>query len=282
MDALMNTTPGGGGKPVRISTKEIAFLTDKEHKTVLRDTRSMLVELYCADLVGDFAPAGVTRRAETIRSKADEILIKQYGPGTNWYHLGFEIIRSGNATVEILLDREHAMTLVTGYDIKLRKRVVDKLSELEQVQTSIPTTAEALAQVFRMVADSERAQAQQTAFNAQMAERVEIVEQTAALKAKPQNAETRSEVRRRMNRVHGLSEVIVDTVLDHAGYGIRPFAMVKNSHEDAQGSSYGVYWIRDISALFKRFASECRPHSATMVRHPIISRPFKLAKGGAK
>lgn len=85
-----------------------------------------------------------------------------------------------------------------------------------------------------------------------------------------------------MNRVHGLSEVIVDTVLDHPGYGIRPFAMVKNSHEDAQGSSYGVYWIRDISALFKRFASECTPHSPTMVRHPIISRPFKLAKGGAK
>ncbi len=261
MDALMNTTPGGGGKPVRISTKEIAALTEKGHNTVLRDTRAMLLGLY-ADEKTSF-----------------EALI---GHGTNLYHDGWEVVPDAarDRIAEILLDREHAMTLVTGYDIKLRKRVVDKLSELEQVQPSIPTTAEALAQVFRMVADSERREAQQNAFNAEMAERVEIVEQTAPLKAKPQNAETRSEVRRRMNRVHGLSEVIVDTVLDHSGYGIRPFAMVKNSHEDAQGSSYGVYWIRDISALFKRFASECTPHSPTMVRHPIISRPFKIAKIG--
>lgn len=172
----------------------------------------------------------------------------------------------------------HAKILETDQAWEAYERLEDVYFAVREAAPSIPTTAEALAQVFRMVADSERREARQNAFNEQMAERVEIVEQTAALKAKPQNAETRSEVRTRMNRVHGLSEVIVDTVLDHAGYGIRPFAMVKNSHEDAQGSSYGVYWIRDISALFKRFASECTPHSATMVRHPIISRPFKLTK----
>lgn len=174
----------------------------------------------------------------------------------------------------------HAKILETDQAWEAYERLEDVYFAVREAATAIPTTAEALAQVFRMVADSERAMAQQAAFNAQMAERVEMVEQTAPLKAKPQNAETRSEVRKRMNRVYGLSEPIVDTVLDHAGYGIRPFAMVKNSHEDAQGSSYGVYWIRDISALFKRFASECTPHSSTMVRHPIISRPFKLSKIG--
>lgn len=261
MDALMNTMPGGGGKPVRISTRQVAETTEKLHKHVLRDTRQMLVGLYGAE------------------GQTFEAMMKD-GPDLDHVGVGVVMAGRGEYVAEILLDREHAMTLVTGYDIKLRKRVVDKLSELEQVQPTIPTTAEALAQVFRMVADSERREAQQNAFNSQIVERVEIVEQTAPLKAKPQNAETRSEARRRMNRVHGLSEAIVDTVLDHSGYGIRPFAMVKNSHEDAQGSSYGVYWIRDISALFKRFASECTPHSSTMVRHPIISRPFKLSKIG--
>jgi len=263
MDALMNTTPGGGGKPVRISTRQIAETTEKQHKHVLRDARHMLVDLYGVD------------------GQTFEAMLRD---GPNLDHVGIEVVMAGRGAyvAEILLDREHAMTLVTGYDIKLRKRVVDKLSELEQVQPVIPTTAEAFANAFRLLADAERRQTEQTAAIAHVVERVEIVEQTAALKAKPQNAETRSEVRRRMNRVHGLSEVIVDAVLDHPGYGLRPFAMVKNSHEEAQGSSYGVYWIRDISALFKRFTSECRPHSATMVRHPIISRPFKLAKGGAK
>lgn len=189
--------------------------------------------------------------------------------------------RYGGTFVDEILAVSYAGWISPRFQLAVNQAFID-LKSGKIGSPSIPTTAEAFAHAFRMLADAERIQAEQTAAIANVVERVEIVEQTTPLKAKPQNAETRSDARRRINRVHGLSEVIVDSVLDHAGYGIRPFAMVKNSHEDAQGSSFGIYWIRDITALFKRFVSECVPHSATMVRHPIISRPFKLAKGGAK
>lgn len=246
MNTLMSTTPPGGGKPVVMSSREIAELTGKRHPDVKRDIEKLLSDL--GEDVSKFA------------------------------HIYLDSMN--REQTEYLLDRDHTENLLMGYSPVLRRAVLARMREMEAMLsgTHIPTTAEAFAHVFRMVADAEREREQQNTFNAQIVERVEMVEQTAPLKAKPQNAETRSEVRKRMNRLHGLSEPIIDTVLDHVGYGIRPFAMVKNSHEEAQGSSYGVYWIRDISALFKKFVSECTPHSATLVRHPIISRPFKLTR----
>lgn len=234
-----------GGKPASMSSREIADLLDVRHDSVKR----------------------------TIERLADKGHIR-FSPSVETSHEG-----AGARPVEVYLVNERdSYVTVAQLSPEFTARLVDYWQAHRNTSPRLPTTAEAFAEVFRMAAEAERLQAEQTAAIAHVVERVEIVEQTAPLKAKPQNAETRSEARKRMNRVHGLSEAIVDTVLDHAGYGIRPFAMVKNSHEDAQGSSYGVYWIRDISALFKRFASECTSHSATMVRHPIISRPFKLAK----
>lgn len=246
MDALMNTTPGGGGKPVRMSSREIAELTGKEHRNVKRDIEKMLADLSEDALKFEHIYLDSMNREQT----------------------------------EYLLDRDHTENLLMGYSPVLRRAVLARMREMEALlaEPRIPTTAEAFASAFKMLAETERFQAEQKAAIANVVERVEIVEQTAPLKAKPQNAEARTDVRRRMNRRYGLSEPIVDSVLDHTGYGIRPFAMVKNGHEDAQGSSYGVYWIRDITALFKRFVSECIEHSATMARHPIISRPFKLNK----
>jgi len=245
MDALMNTTTGGGGKPASMTSQEIADLLEKRHDDVKRSIRRL-------------AERG------TIQLPPSAEVKNHLGQSVEVYQIG----------------ERDSYVVVAQLSPEFTARLVDYWQAHKNQAQQIPTTAEAFANAFRLLADTERRQAEQTAAIAHVVERVEIVEQTAPLKAKPQNAETRSEVRRRMNRVHGLSEVIVDTVLDHTGYGIRPFAMVKNSHEDAQGSSYGVYWIRDISALFKRFASECTPHSATMVRHPIISRPFKIAKIG--
>lgn len=246
MDGLMNTTPGGGGKPVRMSSREIAELTGKEHRNVKRDIEKMLADLSEDALKFEHIYLDSMNREQT----------------------------------EYLLDRDHTENLLMGYSPVLRRAVLARMREMEALlaEPRVPTTAEAFASAFRMLADAERRGAQQDAFNAHMVERVQLVEQTAALPAKPQNTESRSEVRKRMNRKYSLSEPIVDALLDHTAYGIRPFALVKNGHEDAQGSSYGVYWIRDITALFKRFVSECIEHSATMARHPIISRPFKLKK----
>ena len=241
MDTQINSMPSGDGKPTAMTSLEIADLVGKRHDNVKRTIDTL-----------------VTRAA---------IQLPQSEEVRN--HLG--------QTIDVYLVGERdSYVVVAQLSPEFTARLVDYWQMHRLMVPQLPTTAEAFANAFRLLADSERRQAQQAAEMKYVSSRIDIIEQQAPLKAKPQNAETRSEVRIRMNRLYGLSGPIVDTVLDHEAYGLRPFGMVKNSHEDAQGSSYGVYWIRDISFLFKRFASECKPHSETMVRHVIIARPFKL------
>lgn len=101
-----------GRRVLVISTKTIAEVTEKQHKHVLRDVKKMLVDLYGAD--------GQTFEA-------------MLADGPNLDHVGFQVIMDGRSeyVAEIILDRDHALTLVSGYDVKLRKRLVDKLSEIE-------------------------------------------------------------------------------------------------------------------------------------------------------
>lgn len=132
-----------------------------------------------------------------------------------------------------------------------------------------------------MVAIEQRQAAQDRALTV-IDERVNIIEQLAPLKAKPHASETRSEIRKRMNQQYALSQPMVDTILDNLPYSFGAFGMVKNSHEDAKGSSFPVYWIRDITKLFKRFVGECERHSETTYKHPSVSRPFKMVKPEGK
>lgn len=147
MDAFRNITPSSGGKPVRISTKVIAETAEKRHADVLRDTRTMLVSLYMEP-------------GQTFDDLTSH--------GANLHHEGFQIVIDYRGYVEeIFLDREHAMTLATGYDVKLRKRVVDKLSEIERGSAgSLPdftnpiAAARAWADQFeaRMIAERTKAE----------------------------------------------------------------------------------------------------------------------------
>lgn len=95
MDAL--TIPGASADTLTMSSREIAELTGKEHKNVLADIRNMLEKLgkTSADFSADLPDA--------------------YGR----MQPGFR------------LDRELTLTLVSGYDIPLRHRVVTRLAELE-------------------------------------------------------------------------------------------------------------------------------------------------------
>jgi len=95
MNAL--TIPGASADTLTMSSREIAELTGKEHKNVLADIRNMLEKLgkTSADFSADLPDA--------------------YGR----MQPGFR------------LDRELTLTLVSGYDIPLRHRVVTRLAELE-------------------------------------------------------------------------------------------------------------------------------------------------------
>ena len=56
--------------------------------------------------------------------------------------------------IEILLDKDHALTLITGYDARARMLVNRRWQELESTQPAIPTT---FAAALRLAADTQDA-----------------------------------------------------------------------------------------------------------------------------
>ena len=103
----MNQLPVMGGKALTMSSREIAQLTGKEHPNVMRDIRGMLEEL------GEDA-----LRFEGIYSDA-------YGRGQPCFNL----------------PKDLTITLVAGYNIKVRHAIVTRWQELEAQQApALPAT----------------------------------------------------------------------------------------------------------------------------------------------
>nr|MBP8206791.1 Rha family transcriptional regulator [Acinetobacter sp.] len=81
-----------------MSSRDIAELTDKEHKHVLRDCLTMF----------------------------EELGLDPMGYAQNWTHP-----QNGQTYIEYLLPKDLVETLITGYSIKLRYQVIQRLHELE-------------------------------------------------------------------------------------------------------------------------------------------------------
>lgn len=138
--------------------------------------------------------------------------------------------------------------------------------------------AQALVTFERRQAEVERLQHEQRQELQAIDARVAHVERVASLPSKPQHCESKSEIKVRINKRYGLPGWLIDVVLTSISYRPPAFATVKNSHENAQGSSFTVYQIVDITKLFRRFVSECKPATATTATHPDIDRRFKLIR----
>jgi hypothetical protein len=243
-----------------ISTEEIATVTKKQHKHVLRDARRMLVGLY-------------GKPGQTF----DEMIAAD-GPELD--HPGIRVDKDDRDYVALItLDREHAMTLVTGYDVKLRKRVVDRLAELERAPSRLPTTAEAFASAFSMLAVQERRQIEQgAAIKSIGTEVAELKASVSVMSSCPSAAEPITRLRKRIGKLLGLSERIIDEVMRQSPYAPKPAGMVRNEHVDADGSTYAVYWKKDVTRTFTRFAIECVAVSSQFFTHPYIDGRFKMIR----
>ena len=123
-------------KVTAMSSLEIASLTEKRHDHVIRDIRHMIAELKDAPNLGD------------------QFLDVKDGRGY---------------TSEFQLDRELTETLITGYSVVLRNRIIKRLRELEsgQAQTlAIPdfsdpaAAARAWAEQYeaRLIAEKTKAE----------------------------------------------------------------------------------------------------------------------------
>lgn len=95
-----------------MSSKEIAVLTGKRHDHILRDIRSMLSQVYDLE---DNPTLGNNEIA-----------------GVSVFH-----DQQTKRVSEISLDKEHTLTLLTGYDAKARLAVIRRWQELETA-TAVP------------------------------------------------------------------------------------------------------------------------------------------------
>ncbi len=93
---------------------------------------------------GLFQIATVTgkRKNDVHRDIKEQILIGFYGlkDGGNLHHDKIQgvtvILDNRNYWYEVLLDREHTLTLMTGYDVKARHAINKRWLELEKLQVT--------------------------------------------------------------------------------------------------------------------------------------------------
>ena len=105
-----------------MSSREIAELTDKEHRNVMRDIRAMLVELH--------GEGGVLSFEHT-----------QINP------------QNGQSYPVYLLPKRETLILVSGYSLALRAKIIDRWQELESMveQPKIPQT---MPEALRLAAEA--------------------------------------------------------------------------------------------------------------------------------
>lgn len=134
------------GNTVTMSSREIADLTGKQHKNVLRDVNVMLETL---EKAGSDLSQAVRYTDERGR------------------------------TSEVRLDRVLTETLLTGYSIPLRHRVVTRLAELEKVSRHTISMPSNFAEALQLAADQAKQNASLHQVIQQQAPKVQALERLA-------------------------------------------------------------------------------------------------------
>lgn len=106
------------GNSLKMTSREIAELTGKQHGHVMRDI---------------------------------EIMLEQLGEKPEGYIQFWTHPQNGQQYREYALDREHTECLVTGYNAMLRMKVIKRLHELEEKQA--PKLPQTLPEALRLAAD---------------------------------------------------------------------------------------------------------------------------------
>lgn len=242
--------------PLTMTSREIATLTGKEHKHVLRDIRVMLSDLELGESNFGLTYLDAQNRQQT----------------------------------EYALDESLSVTLVSGYDAKMRFAIVKRWKELEGglVVTPVkpPTQAQMFVQAGQVMLQLEnRCEAiEESALalsnhvdeqNENLSARLDSVEQTTTWKVCPASAESIMRIRDRINIRHGLSSVVVDEVMRQSVYSPKPAGMVLNSNEFAGNSHYAVFWKKDVTKVFEMFMKEVKKETQARFSHPLIEGKFK-------
>lgn len=180
---------------------------------------------------------------------------------------------------ELRLIRDQCLLVAMRESKGVRRRVVEKLNAMDRPMTQ----AELIAASANHMVDLERRQAaQQVALmqvqdvQAAHARQLEDLSHSHVWDHCPQNCLSLTGVKAEMSKRHGLSGAVVDFVLKGWMHQPNPAGMVRNGHEDAQGSQYQIWAKTSVTMAFKRFVSGCQMVTATQATHPDIEGRFKL------
>lgn len=240
MDALVQI-----GEPT-MSSREIAVLVEKRHDNVKRTIETL-------------AARGVIVRPQF----EDE-------PGTDTL---------GRQRPERVyrINKRDSYVIVAQLSPEFTARLVDRWQELEQ-QRQLSPAEMALHNAQVMVA-LERQQREQGEALAAIGSKVGRIETAMTVQAsRPAGSESITHIRPRIGKLLGLSAKVIDDVMRQSPYAPKPAAMVRNDDPRAEGGTYAVYWQKDVTAVFRRFADECQQASPTMWTHPFIEGRFKLVR----
>lgn len=228
-----------------MSSVEIAALTGKEHRNVMRDIRTMLESLGGGAL------------------SFEQTYLDGQGKTQPCFHL----------------PHDETICLMTGYDARARMAVIKRWQELEAAAPApaILSPAEMFLRSAQAMVAFETRTAKVEQAQVEMSARLDAVADAAALKECPQNAEPISHIRKRIAKQYGIPIHVIDTAMRQLPYSPKPAGMVVNSNEAAQGAKYAVWWRQDVTKMFKVFVSECQRETTSFVSHPFIDGRFKLA-----
>ena len=145
---------------------------------------------------------------------------------------------------------------------------------------SVPARALSPAEMFlqnaQMMVDIEQRQLAQGEQIDRVEQRVDELADTMVVRTRPAGSESITHMRPRAAKMFGLPERIVEHVVRQSPLQIKPACMVKNDHEDAEGGSYAVYWVKDVNAVLRRFTAECQMVTPSFATHPYVEGRFKL------
>lgn len=239
----MNIAKFQDGGTVTMTSSEISELTGKLHAHVIRDIRAMLEAL-----------------------KDDPVLD----------HVREDKDARGY-TENFHLNRELTETLITGYSIPLRHKVIRRLHDLEEQAARPMTQAEITAANANHLVAVERQQREQQVALERIETRVANVEQVRYLDSRPAGFESMTTIRERINLRHGMPPWVINAVMRDVPGAPLPFAMVRSKHADDGAQPYPIWPTADITRRFDRFVADCTFVTAARATHPDIQQGrFKL------
>lgn len=221
--------------------------------------------------------------AGLVESRHDNVVTsaKRLAARLEWALPAMQDKTKGRPVTYYELDKNQSLTLVAQLMPEFLARVVDRWQELEEQAAKPLTQLEIIAGMATGLVEIERKQNEHARVVARLENEIQEVKKgqdNNILLECPANAEGITAAKARVNNKYGIPGWAVDEIL-RGEYGPRPAGQVRNTHENANGGTYVVWYKGDVTRLFDRITKESTRVTPTNVTHPQVSKRFKLIEG---